>query len=240
MKIITIEGLKGTGKSFICNNISKNYSVKIAGKFSKGKAVFPDFILEFKEKYNNLFNDIDSSLGLGFYANFFHELESQNEKFILFNRGLLSLPYFGYYGYFHNKEKIDFCTYEKILMELYELVLEKYKKFESSSIFIIIECSDDTIKTRLAKREIAIPSDIFFLDNLDLYKMAKIKFEDKAMKILTNSIFIYLQNENLNINKILEYFYSIFISTKPLPIPSSFQFNLEFSKYSKKSPIFSL
>ncbi len=196
MKILTVEGLKGTGKSLVIKEILREHHILPLQKFTKGQNTIADFLIPFRDKYLPLFKNIDSSLALHFYSAFFHNLENTHENDILLNRGLLSLPSFGYYGYIHCHETMPFKKYQQIVLELYDLALFRYKPFESQSAFFILECNEEEIKKRLANREIKIPSDLFFLEHFSLYTRFKEEFEKRAKKTLTQSYFFNLKNEN--------------------------------------------
>lgn len=190
MIILTLEGLKGSGKSSIIKKVSG--MGKIMPKFSKGITPYPNFLENFKQDYKKEFNNIDSSLGLQFYANFFNNLVFV-EWNIICDRGLLSLPYFGYYGYINNQESIPLKEYWQICEELFREAIRHYKPWADISTFIILECTPDILIERINKRNL-IASDIFFLKNIDYYLKSKEKYESIAKKILTSN-FINLRNE---------------------------------------------
>src|SRR3989344_1842202 len=181
MRTITIEGLKGTGKSTIIKSLSSFYHVNLLQKFK----------------------NIESTLAVNYYSNFFNNLELATNlnltapRIILLNRGLLSLPYFGYYGYSHNSEDLKFREYLKIASELYDLAICKYNTFGLESDFIILECCQETIKKRLEKREVKIVSDTFFLKNIEVYSNMKKYFEEQAIKKIKNTRFFYRNNETI-------------------------------------------
>ena len=168
MKIITLEGLKGCGKSTLLEIILRRNNIEKFEKFTKGCEKQQDFLIDFSKRYSKFFTNMDSSLALKYYANFFSRLKRIREEKVIIDRGILSLPYFGFYGYANSEEKLKFCDYEQVVIELYEAALNEYKRFEDFSSFFIIECGRDEIKKRLLTRRKLIPSESFFIENLEI------------------------------------------------------------------------
>lgn len=195
MKIITIEGLKGSGKTTLVKKLSEDHKIEKLEKFSKGKSSLPNFLQEFREEHSGLFKDIDLSLGLVYYANFFNNLRASKQNIVILDRGLLSLPYFGYYGYLQSDENLSFSRYEQTIAKLYNLVLERYKVFEKDSFFFILECSIAKTKRRLVERRKLVHSELLFLKNLEVYFYLKERFETQAKEKL-KSYFLNVRNEN--------------------------------------------
>lgn len=208
MKILTIEGLKATGKSLLCHKLTEKFPyIRHIPKFSKGNSSLPSFLTELTEKYACSLPQLSASLGLGFYANFFNNLANiRDDETVLLNRGLLSLPYFSYYGYYYNPQIISIQKYKKFLMQLYKNSIFQYKEFENHSVFLILESDEEEIRRRLDIRmkEKKIPSDVFFLTHFHEYQKLKTEYEKIAQDSL-NSKFIYLKNNNrTDLEKILE------------------------------------
>ena len=83
MKVLSIEGIKGTGKSTIVTKIQENYFIRKIEKFTKGINNLPYFLTVFREEHKDYFYNADSSLALGFYANFFNRLAEIRESEIV-------------------------------------------------------------------------------------------------------------------------------------------------------------
>ncbi len=194
MNIITLEGLKGTGKSTLVEHLKKNTSFFFAPKISKEKAVLPNFLLPFKEKYS-YFNRVESSLGLKYYAGFFNILSTYSQRPLFLERGLLSLPFYAYYGYYYNSESIPLNHYDLIATEVFQTALNEYKKYNHESTFFILEVEPSIIKKRMEDRVDKIHSDTFFLDYFALCLNIKKRFENFTQKSLSSSKFIHLKNE---------------------------------------------
>ncbi|MEK6861251.1 MAG: hypothetical protein AABY07_04725 [Nanoarchaeota archaeon] len=202
MKIITIEGLKGSGKSLICERLLEKYNFTFIEKFTKIRTelVRPvDFVEDIRRKYNNKFNNIQSSLGLFFYSAFFNRLENLGDvSNYLLNRGMLSLPYFGYYGYVNSSEMIPFDEYLDVVRELHNLALDRYrKKYEENSLFINLECNKGELFRRIKLREYKIPSDTFFIEHYDTYVKLNDMFEKETKQSLSRSKFLIFRNEDV-------------------------------------------
>jgi len=195
MKILTFEGLKGTGKSTLLDLIVKDSGSKIIEKITKGGETWPDFIREAYNKYCPFLKDVKSSLALQFYSNLFRRLEeSQREGLVLLDRGLLSLPSFCYYGYHYSKENMGFDEFLGIVNEMQNLAINNYRKFEEQTTFLIMESKIEEIKSRMIKRARESKADKFFLDNITSYITLKERFEEHAKAGLPKSVFLNLEN----------------------------------------------
>lgn len=196
MRIVVLEGLKGTGKSTIIKRIVEGKAIRKPEKISKGVEKWPEFVTEIGNRYSARFRDVGSSLGLQYYANFFTRVGRVGEdETVIFDRGLLSLPYFGFYGYLASAETVLFGDYERTATTLFERALEEYGRFSKSSSFFILDCSRETIKRRLASRRELIPSEQVFLDNFGAYVELKRKTEDLARQRLGRRCFFEMSNE---------------------------------------------
>jgi len=196
MKIIIVEGLKGSGKSTLADMISSRFNMHLLKKFTKGDTGTAGFLSELREHYQDDFINLDYSLGVKFYSNFFNRLDASNGD-VVCDRGLLSLPYFGYYGYYLFNESISLKRYNFVVDELYGIALQEYDRlFAGKTLFLNIECGTDEIKRRLTMRTRKLPSDKFFLENLDMYINLKERFDKMAMNYL-KSRFLPFRNDYL-------------------------------------------
>src|SRR3989338_2369314 len=197
MKVLSIEGIKGTGKSTIVTKIQENYFIRKIEKFTKGINNLPYFLTVFREEHKDYFYNADSSLALGFYANFFNRLaEIRESEIVIFERGLLSFPCSGLYGYYISQKKISFDQYCNVALSLYNLALERYRRLERETLFLIVECTKGTVLDRLRYRAIKKQSDKLFLDKMDSYNHLQRLAEDMSMETLARSNFLRLRNES--------------------------------------------
>ena len=197
-KIIAIEGLKGSGKNRVLELIKLRYGMELITKFTKGKTNLVDFAVEFKEQYQSKFKNIESSFGLQYYSNFFNYLKHETMSrpaVIVCNRGMLSLPYFGYYGYFHNEENYPFDSYEVLQAELFRTALSKYAALSLDNYLLTLECSKQETFRRIKSRPRVILADRFFIEKFSLYQQAKHRLEIIACEMLPKSNFLFFNNE---------------------------------------------
>ena len=204
--IVSVEGLKGSGKSTLVQKLHEEHGFPVARKYTKDASPpspFPLFIEEFKEKYGNSFKNITSSLGLRYYANFFGELERQESasgasRNSIFDRGIVSLGYSGYYGYVNNKETLPLPEYEALLFELHREALGQYslhvKRTGQHTLFVMVDCVKDVVEQRIRARLYAIPSDTFLLEHYNQYVRLAEGLEDQA-RLLLRSPFVHVRSD---------------------------------------------
>ena len=197
--ILTLEGLKGSGKTLVEKLISEKFEPSKFPKFTKSSihTISPvKFVEDFKHTNKWKFTNIESSLGLSYYTSFFSDLERINrDQLTIVNRGILSLAYSGYYGYINNNEKITFGDYLELADDIYKIALHTYLPYEEDTTFIILECNKNLLSERLKSREKRIHSDIFFLEHLNTYLSLKERYEKITEKTLKKSRFHRFRNE---------------------------------------------
>lgn len=215
--IISVEGMKGTGKSTIANLLSLESGIPVVEKYTQGKCLFPDWVESLREEYWGEFNDATSSLGLQHYSNLFSRLEGQCGESCILEKGLITAASSGYYGYVKNREKVPFAEYMGILKNVFEESCKHYEPFACDTTFMLLECSPEIARARVYDRLREVPSEVFFIEHQKKYNEMHSSFIQVAMQLLlpAQSRFIYAKNETPeDLEKIL---HAYFLPSKKRP-----------------------
>src|SRR3972149_7019428 len=163
--IISIEGMKGTGKSTVAQRLSLESGIQIAAKYTQGKSPFPGWVEKIRKEYGGVFNDAASSLGLQYYSNLFSRLEND----CIMEKGLITAASSGYYGYVHNNEKMPFQEYADSLEGVFKAACAHYSKRAPETTFLLLECSPEIARARIYDRLRGVPSEVFFIEHQEKY-----------------------------------------------------------------------
>jgi len=193
--ILSIEGLKGSGKSTLVSLIKENFIFNISEKYTRGRYDFYKELIDFRRKYVHLFKNIDSSLALQFNSNLFHNLLHFLGKDVILEKGILTLGGEGYYGYVESEENLNIVKYKSICKELYEISLAKYRDLVQPSVFVILDCGLEERVNRIRAREKSKKSDIFFLENMPIYEKIFENSIENAKKALKNATFFRFMDD---------------------------------------------
>ena len=200
MKIISLEGLKGAGKTSIAEELGRRRNIDICEKYMHQHIALSSMLFSLKKRYENKFLNIDEALGTYYYASFFSSLEKAingGRTAIVLDKGLLSLPATGYYGYLKNKETLPFSKYSRILFETFELAIIHYNSIKADSYFFIIKCNEEERLRRIMSREEIKPSELIAVGRNDIYELIFSQSALLAQARLSRASFHYLFNENL-------------------------------------------
>ena len=190
--IISVEGLKGTGKSTVVKRLEEELCLPVLPKFTKGKEVYPGWLENLEKEKEYLTQR--KIFGLQFYANFFVRLPEN--KRTLCNKGLITLGSSCVFSYFDPFPPRWFNVYEKDAQEIFSWAVNAYHPYLEETLFIVLHAAKEKIQKRIAQRKRNIPSERVFIGNYEDYKAV----EEHRTKVLVNegATIIHITNEKVS------------------------------------------
>ena len=175
--ILSIEGLKGSGKTTLINRLKDRFHINIAKKYTKTQHPGNYSLSEF-------------------VSNLFFSLEESIDSDIILDKGLITLSTAGLYGYAKENPGYSFDNYKEKNDKLLDNLIMEYRRFEDNTIFVILNCNTEERVKRVLNRPAKKPSDIYFLENIKDYLTLFERNVEVVKKSLKKSRFAEFNNNN--------------------------------------------
>ncbi|MDO8556621.1 MAG: hypothetical protein Q7R96_05615, partial [Nanoarchaeota archaeon] len=144
--IISVEGLKGTGKSLLVEKLKGCVEMEVLPKFTRGFAAYPVWLEEIKQGYQQPF--VDECFGFRWCANFFASLaEYQEDKVVLVEKGLISLGCSGLFGHLMYSH-LPYVQYKVQMARVFNQYIAKYQPYVAQTMFIVVHADEGNMKHR--------------------------------------------------------------------------------------------